>query len=164
MVHGQMRLVLRHLRRLVRRPEEGESSDAALLERFANNNDEAAFEELLRRHAALVHGVCRRVLGNAPDVEDAFQATFLVLVRKAGSLKREGPLAPWLYTVAVRLAKKARSRRSQQAFLRELPEPLSPADPLAEISGRELAQAFDAIHPGQTDIDQHHVRHVVTDS
>src|SRR6185436_4670349 len=114
MVHGQMRLVLHHLRKLVRRPEEGASSDGALLERFANSNDEAAFEELLRRHAALVLGVCRRVLGSAPDVEDAFQATFLVLVRRAGSLKREGPLAPWLYTVAYHVALRARGATARR--------------------------------------------------
>src|SRR5437773_2542959 len=78
MIDGPMRLVLRHVRKLAGGPEEAAPSDGALLERFANANDERAFEELLRRHAALVLGVCRRVLSRGQDVEDAFQATFLV--------------------------------------------------------------------------------------
>src|SRR5437016_5384810 len=88
MVDGPLRLVLRHVRKLAGAPDEPAPSDGALLERFASGNDERAFEELLRRHAALVLGVCRRVLSRGQDVEDAFQATFLVLVRKAASLKR----------------------------------------------------------------------------
>ncbi len=114
MIPGQMRLVLRHLRKLVGGPEDGASADGALLARFADQADESAFEELLRRHAGLVLGVCRRVLGDDHAAEDAFQATFLVLLRKAGSLQREGPLAPWLYTVAYHTAVRARGAAARR--------------------------------------------------
>jgi RNA polymerase sigma factor (sigma-70 family) len=109
-----MRRVLRHLHRLVRRECEGARSDGELLGRFAANCDEAAFEELLRRHAGLVLGTICRLLGHGPDAEDAFQATFLVLVRRAGSLKRDGSLGPWLYTVAYHTALRAREAAARR--------------------------------------------------
>jgi RNA polymerase sigma factor (sigma-70 family) len=83
-------------------------SDAQLLERFAVRRDEAAFEALLHRHGPLVFGVCRRVLFDAHDAEDAFQATFLVLARRAGSITRRAQLSNWLYGVALRVAGRAR--------------------------------------------------------
>jgi RNA polymerase sigma factor (sigma-70 family) len=83
--------------------------DAFLLQRFVKERDEAAFETLLQRHGPMVLGVCRRVLGNGPAAEDAFQATFLVLVQKARSLDQPGRLCSWLYGVANRTAVKARS-------------------------------------------------------
>src|SRR5262245_43250308 len=91
--------------------------DGQLLERFALHRDESAFEVLVRRYGRLVLGVCRRVLRDPHSAEDAFQATFLVLVHKAGSLDRQRPIADWLYTVAFRLACRARlnaSRRQQR--------------------------------------------------
>jgi len=63
-------------------------ADRALLERFAARRDEQAFSELVSRHGPLVMGICRRVLGNAQDAEDAFQATFIVLSKKAGSIRK----------------------------------------------------------------------------
>jgi RNA polymerase sigma-70 factor (ECF subfamily) len=85
-------------------------SDAQLIEQFALERDEAAFEAILRRHGPLVFGVCRRLLFNAHDAEDAFQATFLILARKAGGIDRPELLGNWLYGVAHRVA--ARARRS----------------------------------------------------
>ena len=93
----------------------------------------------------MVLGVCRRVLGHEQDAEDAFQATFLVLVRKAGTLDKRRPLGNWLYTVALREANKTRQavvRRDARCDHRFTPS--APSDPLAEVSGRELVAVIDA--------------------
>jgi RNA polymerase sigma factor (sigma-70 family) len=93
----------------------GGVADAQLLERFVQGGDEAAFELLVWRHARLVHSVCRRILGDVHDAEDAFQATFLVLARKARGIGKRGALAGWLYTVARRVSLSARADRSRKA-------------------------------------------------
>jgi len=84
-------------------------TDSELLERFATRRDEASFEMLIRRHGPMVLRVCRQILKNVSDAEDAFQATFLVLVRKAGTVRVENSLSPWLYGVAYRVAARARA-------------------------------------------------------
>jgi RNA polymerase sigma factor (sigma-70 family) len=89
------------------RPAEG-PTDRQLLERFCRHNDEVAFATLVQRHGPMVLGVCQRVLGHAQDAEDAFQATFLVLLRKAPGLRRPELLGNWLYGVAYRIARKSR--------------------------------------------------------
>ncbi len=91
----------------------GSMSDAQLLERFLVRRDEgaeAAFEELMSRHGPMVLRVCRGVLSDPHDAEDAFQAAFLVLVRQAGSIRRHNSLASWLFGVAQRVASHARLR------------------------------------------------------
>ena len=92
--------------------------DAELLQRFARYGEHPAFDVLLRRHGPMVLGVCRRVLINSADVDDAFQAAFLVFVRKARTLRHGERLGPWLYGVAVRVSLKARSRRARLAARR----------------------------------------------
>jgi RNA polymerase sigma factor (sigma-70 family) len=102
--------ILDYLRRILGEATSGGVSDADLLRRFVDQRDEAAFELLLWRHAAMVLHVCRQMLGDADAAEDAFQATFLVFVRKAGSISRREALGSWLYRVAYRIALKARTR------------------------------------------------------
>src|SRR5690348_18480033 len=106
---GQLDVVVRHLHRLAGAPDGDESSDGRLLERFAVRGEEAAFTALVRRHGPMVLGVCRRVLRHGPDAEDAFQATFLVLFRRAHALDRIRSVANWLYTVAYHVALRARA-------------------------------------------------------
>src|SRR5829696_6368013 len=94
---------VRQVRRLARPPAVVPVDDRALLASFAASRDEAAFAELVRRHGPLVRGVCRRVLADADAADDVFQATFLVLARKAGAVRWRSTVGPWLYAVAVRL-------------------------------------------------------------
>jgi RNA polymerase sigma factor (sigma-70 family) len=98
-------------------------SDAELLQRFVTGRNEAAFAALMARHGPMVLGVCRRLLRHAQDSEDAFQATFLILVRKAASIGKRELLSNWLYGVALRVAARARSmsaqRRTHEAMDRE---------------------------------------------
>jgi RNA polymerase sigma factor (sigma-70 family) len=101
--------MVRRLRRLAD-PQAAGVSDAELVERYARSRDETAFELLLWRHGSMVHGVCRRLLRRAEDAEDAFQATFLTLVRKAATIRRGASLGAWLYQVAYRVALRARAR------------------------------------------------------
>src|SRR5919202_5852658 len=100
MAKGHHATLLQQVWRLLGSGAEARSADGELLERFAAGRDEAAFEALLRRHGPMVLGVCRRVLPNPQDAEDVFQATFLVLARKAGSIRRRAAVAPWLHGVA----------------------------------------------------------------
>src|SRR5437667_10170996 len=93
-----------HLRRLVSPPAAPEFSDGHLLTRFATQRDEAAFTSLVQRHGGLVLGVCRHVLHHEQDAEDAFQATFLILARKAASIRKQTSVASWLHGVAFRTA------------------------------------------------------------
>jgi RNA polymerase sigma factor (sigma-70 family) len=96
-------------------------SDGELVGRYVRTRDEGAFAELLRRHGPMVYGVCRRVLRNGPDAADVFQAVFLVLARKAGTIGEPGSVGNWLYGVAVRTANKARVMNAKQARRRRTP-------------------------------------------
>ncbi len=119
-------------------------SDAELLARYALGRDEAAFAAVVRRYGALVLAVARRQLADPQQAEDVFQATFLALARAAERLGRAVPLANWLYTVALRTARKARVRDARRRDREKAAAPPAPpADPLAEISGRELLRAVD---------------------
>jgi RNA polymerase sigma factor (sigma-70 family) len=102
--------VIQRLRKLASLPQAAQLSDRELLERFVRRQDETAFTALVERHAAMVLRTCRRVLRHHQDAEDACQATFLVLVRKASSIRKLNSVASWLHGVAFRVALKARSR------------------------------------------------------
>lgn len=132
-------------------------SDSALLERFVSRREEAAFDDLVKRHGPLVEGTCRRLLRNEQDVEDVFQATFLVLAHKAAVISWRESVGGWLCAVACRLALSARvdaarHRRRQTAFgslgapagRHHLPDEYHPlAEPFAEIEHNELRQVLD---------------------
>jgi RNA polymerase sigma factor (sigma-70 family) len=118
MVATQTSKVFHCIRTVALRQQDG-LTDGNLLDLYVQQKDEAAFEALVRRHGPMVLGVCRRILGNGHDAEDAFQATFLVLVRKAASIRPSGMVGNWLYGVAQRTALEARRsaarRRAKEA-------------------------------------------------
>src|SRR5262245_56957328 len=101
--------VLDYIRQITGAPSDGILSDQELLQSFAADRDEAAFTLLVQRHGPLVWGVCRRVLRQTQDAEDAFQATFLVLARKSSRIRWQPDVSNWLYAVAWRAAHKAKS-------------------------------------------------------
>jgi len=153
MAHEPLGAVLRHLRQWVgARPSENDS-DGQLLERFATQHDEAAFATLMQRHGPLVLSVCRRLLADPHSVDDAFQATFVVLVRRAAALKKEGSLGSWLYTVAYRIALKARAhaarRRTREQQAENMDQEVSAAlvadDPQSRVVQGELRQVLDDV-------------------
>jgi RNA polymerase sigma factor (sigma-70 family) len=135
--------IRRFIRRLTASRAVGPDPDRQLLERFVRDADQAAFEALVQRHGPLVLSVCTRVLGGVHDAEDAFQATFLVLVRKAGSIRAPESLGPWLYGVAYRTALKA---KAQVLKRRRLEKPLvDVAAPAAgdSVTGRDVRIVLD---------------------
>jgi RNA polymerase sigma factor (sigma-70 family) len=135
--------VLRHLRRTA--GTHAGLDDTALLDRFAADRDEAAFELLVWRHGPMVLGVCRRRLGDVHAAEDAFQATFLALARRAKSIRRAASVAGWLYRVAGRVALAARersARRTEQPLDGMMPPGREP-EPMDAVALRELRQALD---------------------
>jgi RNA polymerase sigma factor (sigma-70 family) len=138
MSEGQRSTLLAYLSRLVGAAATN-SSDAELLARFADQHDEAAFEALLRRHGPLVWSVCRRVLGEEYAAEDAFQATFLVLVRKARSVSKQASIRSWLHGVALRVSLRAR----QQEQLRRRRDQETPSRPPGDATWRDVRPILD---------------------
>ncbi|HEX4608658.1 MAG TPA: sigma-70 family RNA polymerase sigma factor, partial [Urbifossiella sp.] len=122
-------------------------TDAGLVADFLRHADQPAFAELVRRHGPMVLGVCRRALGPTPDADDAFQATFLVLVRRARRTAWRDALGPWLFGVAVRVARKARAARGRRLASEKRVSPMTPeptvppiaVDDLSDVLDRELA-------------------------
>ena len=136
MADGQLHDVVEYIRGLAVAPESSSQSDTELLRRFLAQRDEGAFEALVRRHGPMVLGLCRRLLREPQDAEDAFQATFLVFVRKAASITKPELLGNWLYGVASRTARTARAaaekRRAKEA--RAVPrEQTAEASPWQEL-------------------------------
>jgi RNA polymerase sigma factor (sigma-70 family) len=143
MTTKQAGIVLRHIRGIAAAGPAGQLTDRQLLERFTAAADEAAFESLLRRHGPLVWGTCRRLLRDSHDVEDAFQATFCALAQKGRSIRKGESVGGWLYQVACNAALKARARGAARRRHEGRAGSRSPADPLDELSGRELLAVFD---------------------
>lgn len=144
-MHGRAQRLARHLGGLLQPADAG--GDADLLGRFVADRDEAAFTVLVHRHGPMVIGVCRRILRDSHAADDAFQATFLVLARRAGSLRRRSLLANWLYGVAYRTALEARRagavRRAKETRAAAMKEwtvgPAEGTPDLHEALDRELA-------------------------
>ncbi len=130
-----LKQMVRRLRDTLARQQAASLTEAELWERYVRLRDEAAFETLVRRHGPMVLSVCRRILRNQQDAEDAFQATFLVLVRRAASLRSPGTIANWLHGVAYRTALEARRaaarRRLKEAAV--ISRTVMPDDPWAEL-------------------------------
>jgi RNA polymerase sigma factor (sigma-70 family) len=143
MATGSPHPLLNYIRRL-RRGRAGESAldDVELLHRFLTQRDQSAFAILMQRYGAMVWGLCVRRLGETPEAEDAFQATFLVLVRKAASLRGPQLLGPWLYGVAYRTALRLRGQRARRT-VREVSLPEQIAEERPEPKWSELRPVLD---------------------
>jgi RNA polymerase sigma factor (sigma-70 family) len=154
MARGSTKSALRQIRTLFELGTLGGLTDAQLLELFltrSGDDAEDAFAALVHRHGPMVLAVCRRMLPNSHDAEDAFQATFLILARRAGAIGQRERLANWLYGVAVRTAKEARRRaarreaRERRAMERTKveSEPAGDGDDLIPILDEELSRLPD---------------------
>src|SRR6185437_1348758 len=124
----RLNTVLKHLQKILA-PPGGDLTDGQLLARFVAARDEPSFTALVQRHGPMVLGVCWRLLRHVQDAEDCFQATFLVLARKASAVQRES-VSSWLYGVAYRSALEARAvnarRRSRERQVEDMPHPEAP--------------------------------------
>ncbi len=144
---GQPGSALRQLRALLAGGTTAALSDGELLEQYKASRAESAeaatlaemaFAALVDRHGAMVWGVCRRVLGDAHEAEDAFQATFLILVRQARSVRVDGSLGRWLYGVAHRVAIRARTESERRKCGIRLVAPEANDDPAGEVERKEM--------------------------
>ncbi len=143
MAHGQLAPILHYLRRVTSPAASGDIPDSELLCRFARHRDETAFAALVRRHGPMVLAVCRRILRDGHTAEDAFQATFLVLARKAGSLAKPELLANWLYGVARRTAVKAKTEAAKRRHHERQAVRTPPSDPCDELEWHDLRAVLD---------------------
>jgi RNA polymerase sigma factor (sigma-70 family) len=130
--------VLQHLRDLLTTQTAQALTDGQLLHAFAAHRGEAAFTVLVQRHGPLVWGVCRHVLQNEHDAEDAFQATFLVLARKAASIRKRESVGSWLHGVAYRIARKAKANSAKRRDHEKQAGTMPHHDTTADIAWREL--------------------------
>ncbi len=148
MKNGGMNAAARDLQALFEVGSLGGLTDGQLLDRFVARREGAVFEAIVHRHGPMVWGVCRRILRDQHDAEDAFQATFLVFARKGSSVMTREKLGNWLYSVAFQTAVKARAmrakRRVRESQVPDMPEPIvvpnDPWDALAESLDRELSR------------------------
>jgi RNA polymerase sigma factor (sigma-70 family) len=142
MAGGQLNQFLQQYRQSASALDE-DQTDEELLKRFAAHRDDHAFEVLIRRYGPMVLGVCRRVLHDSHAAEDAFQATFMVLVRKAGTLSRPHLLGNWLYGVAFRVAVKARARTARRAEHERQAASMPRTESNPNVGDRELRAVLD---------------------
>src|SRR5690348_16744013 len=140
---AKLKDVLRFLRTQCDAAEQRDDSDAALLERFLTRREQAALGILVERHGPMVLGVCRRILADPHAADDAFQATFVVLLRRAGSIRKPASLASWLHGVARHVAGRARAptraEHDRERRVVAVPQP----EPLDELTWQELRRILD---------------------
>jgi RNA polymerase sigma factor (sigma-70 family) len=143
MADSQLKGVLQFVRKLAGPGALEDLTDGQLLERFVGQADEAAFTTLVHRHGPVILGVCKRVLANEADAADAFQAVFLVLARRAATIRKKESVGSWLYGVAYRIARKAKiaavRRRAHERQVVTMPR----SDPLAAVMWRDLRPVLD---------------------
>jgi RNA polymerase sigma factor (sigma-70 family) len=140
---GQHRLAMPDLGRIFRGETVAGLSEWQLLERYLDCRDETAFEALVSRHGPMVLGVCRRMLADRTDVEDAFQATFLVLVRRARHLGPRDAIGPWLYGVATRVAMRSRSEAARRRRFQPLTSEVAVVADDRSSANREIGEILD---------------------
>jgi RNA polymerase sigma factor (sigma-70 family) len=143
MANRQQTNVLRHVYRIAAAEVEDHRPDATLLEAFTVQHDDRAFEALLRRHARMVWGVCKRYLDNDADAEDSFQATFLVFARKAGSIRKTACLVSWLHGVAYRVVMRARRNLSRRRDHERRAATMPRSNGYSEMDWREVQALID---------------------
>jgi RNA polymerase sigma factor (sigma-70 family) len=142
-MNGNVSPVLRHLRRVAARIAPVPRTDRDLLRSFVDRRDEAAFEALVLRHGPMVRAVCQRILHHSHDVDDAFQATFLVLVRRAGAIACREALGSWLHSVALRTSWKARADLVNRREHERRVVPMQAAEEQPDIVWRDLRPILD---------------------
>jgi TIGR03009 family protein len=142
MAETQLTATLRRVGALAATQQQPDRTDRELLQDFLGSNDHAAFAVLVKRYGPLVLGVCRRELPSREDAEDAFQATFLFLAQKAGSIRKREALSSWLHGVAHRMARNAR-RAAARRRKHETAAPTRPAPPNADPAWREVQGVLD---------------------
>jgi len=142
MTSAQAGIVLQHIRRLAGKHRGAQPTDRQLLEHFTAQREEAAFATLVRRHGPMVLNVCRGVLHHEQDAEDAFQATFLMLARKADTISQPAAVAGWLYEVAYRVAVKAQADTARRRAQERRVSPMAPVDPTLDMTLRDLRRVL----------------------
>jgi RNA polymerase sigma factor (sigma-70 family) len=143
MANKSLNGILQHLCKLAAVQSARQLADHELLQRFAGGKDEAAFTVLVQRHAPMILGVCRRMLGNSHDAEDACQTAFLVLAQKATSIRKTTSLRSWLHGVAVHVATHLRRERVRRCKRERESQTAAMADPAEEVSWREVQFILD---------------------
>jgi RNA polymerase sigma factor (sigma-70 family) len=136
--------LVRYLRTLAAGQVNDACTDQQLLEQFVTRREETSFAALVHRHGPMVLGVCRRVLGHDQDAEDAFQATFLVLVRKAGSIRKHESFSSWLHGVAYHVAEKLRAKELRRAVHERKAANRPSVDPAEDVAWREIRCLLDS--------------------
>jgi RNA polymerase sigma factor (sigma-70 family) len=143
MAKAPLTAIFQQVRSFAARRDQPGSSDGELLRVFLESGHEPAFEEIVRRHGPMVLGVCRRSLGSLPDAEDAFQATFLVLLRRASSVRKASSLAGWLHGVARRVAADARRASSRRKYHERQAPVGGPPNPASSAALREICRILE---------------------